>query len=221
MGIKVASNPDDSIFSMPTPGEMVLPFYLSRLKHNPLAESSGWRADPCFEKGFDVWICRNMCHLGGGIVCVSSASWGQLDGFLWVGKAVGEEKKGVCMVRGGKAVCVLRKRLRLGGCLGQGGGPMGCNGGCGRGLVLSPESCSHVPKTACGVQRTSQEQRYVLAVGGRAAPPGSASRGLRWQVHSGLGTNPAWQARNLLRLKQEQPQRDSAQPLVSVSLSFA
>lgn len=123
----------------------------------------------------------------------------------------------------GRQFCVLRKRLRLGGCLGQGGGPMGCSGGCGLGLVLSPESCSDSPKTACGVQRTSQEQRYVLAVGGRAAPLGSASasRGLRWQVHSGLGTNPAWQARNLLRLKQEQPQCDSAQPLVSVSLSFA
>lgn len=98
---------------------------------------------------------------------------------------------------------------------------MGCNGGCGVGPVLSPESCSDAPKTACGVQRTSQEQRYMLAVGGKAAPSGSALRGLRQQVHSGLGTNPAWEARNLLRLKQERPQRDSAQPLVSLSLSFA
>lgn len=47
--------------------------------------------------------------LGGSFVCVSSASWGQLDGFLWVGKAVGEEKKGVCIVRGGKAVTCLEE----------------------------------------------------------------------------------------------------------------
>lgn len=67
----------------------------------------------------------------------------------------------------------------------------------------------------------AKSKRYVLAVGGRAAPPGNALKGLRWQVHSGLGTSPAWEARNLLILKQEQPQRDSAQPLVSVSLSFA
>lgn len=65
------------------------------------------------------------------------------------------------------------------------------------------------------------QAKSMLAVGGKAAPSGSALRGLRQQVHSGLGTNPAWEARNLLRLKQERPQRDSAQPLVSLSLSFA
>lgn len=41
--------------------------------------------------------------------CVSSASWGQLDGFLRVGKAVGEEEKGVCMARCGKAVLFLKE----------------------------------------------------------------------------------------------------------------
>lgn len=87
---------------------------------------------------------------------------------------------------------------------------MRCNGGCGVGLVLSPKSCSNVPEMACVVQRTSQEQRHVLPVRGRAAPPGNAWRGLRRQVHSALGTNPAWESRNLLRLKQEQPQHDSA-----------
>lgn len=96
------------------PVRTVLPFYLSTFKRNLLGEGSGWRADPCFEKGFDVWICRNMCHLGGSIVCVSSASWRQLDGFLWVGKAVGEEKKGVCMVRGGKTVLCLEEEPEAG-----------------------------------------------------------------------------------------------------------
>lgn len=93
---------------------MVLPFYLSRFKHNPLGESSGWRADPCLGKGFDVWIFRNMHHLGGSIACVSPASWGQLDGFLWVGKAVGDEKKGICMVRSGKAVLCLEEEIEAG-----------------------------------------------------------------------------------------------------------
>lgn len=46
---------------------------------------------------------------GGNIDCVSSASWGQLDGFLWVGKAVGEEKKGVRMASGRKVVLFLEE----------------------------------------------------------------------------------------------------------------
>lgn len=51
---------------------------------------------------------------------------------------------------------------------------------------------------------------------------GSSSRGGRRRlVPSGLGTSPAWEERNLLRPKQEQPHCDSAQPLVSSSLSSA
>jgi len=43
------------------------------------------------------------------IDCGSSASWGQLDGFLRVGRAVGEEKKGVSVERGGKVVLFLEE----------------------------------------------------------------------------------------------------------------
>lgn len=39
--------------------------------------------------------------------------------------------------------------------------------GSGVGLFPSPESCRDAPKTVCGLQRTSKEQRCVLAVGGQ------------------------------------------------------
>lgn len=132
---------------------MVLPFYLSRFEHNPLGESSGWRADPCLEKGFDVWIFRNMRHLGGSIVCVSSASWRQLDGLLWVGKAVGEEKKGICMVRGGKAVLCLEEETEAGWMPGAGWRTIGIQWGIWRWvhpvsqkLQQCPRNCMWSPK---------------------------------------------------------------------------
>ena len=51
---------------------------------------------------------------GGNIGCVSSASWGQLDGCLRVGKA------GVCVARGGKAVLFLEEEPEDGLMVGAG-----------------------------------------------------------------------------------------------------
>lgn len=153
--------------------------------------------------------------------CVSSVFWGQLDGFLQVGKAVGEEKKGVCMARSGKAVLFLEEEP---------------NDGLMAGAGRRTEETRWRWAVALGSSRllkaAEMPQKRCVDSKGQAKSTGvcwlwegSSSRecigGQRQRVPAGLGTNPAWEARNLLRPKRELPRCDSAQPLVSGSLSSA
>lgn len=127
---------------------------------------------------------------------------------------MGEEKKGGCMVRRGKTVLFLEEEpedepvTRAGWRMEVSRGVT---------LFLSPESLRDAAKWTL-----EDKWRADVHDGhGRAAPLVSVLGGRRGQVPTGLGTNPAWEARNLLRPKQERPQRDSAQPLVSDNLSSA
>lgn len=61
-----------------------------------------------------------MSGLGGNVGCVPSASWAQRDDFPWVGKVMGEEKKGVCVVRGGNVVLSLEEESEDGPVSGAG-----------------------------------------------------------------------------------------------------
>lgn len=92
---------------------------------------------------------------GGNISCVFLASWRQLDGFFWVGKPVGEEKKGGCVARGGKAVYCLKKSPRMGQWT-----RAGWRMEVGSGIVLFL-SLKAAEMLLTGLRRTNEEQRWL------------------------------------------------------------